>query len=70
MSLCFRAARFSRGERSASFTGVTIDQCLPTGQNWTLHQPSLSDFSEPPGIQIVVKRCPLWQRTSVLRPNR
>ncbi len=54
MSRFSLALRCWSSVRSDLRTGVTIDQCLPTGQRWTLHQPSRSDFSETPGIQIVV----------------
>jgi hypothetical protein len=62
------ARRRSRPLRSASLTGVTTDQWFPTGQRWTLHQPSRSPFTDTPGIHSVVKRWPLLQRTTMLPP--
>jgi hypothetical protein len=66
MSLCLRAACLSRGVKSASFTGTTIDQCLPTGQRCILHQPNLTAFSEPPtGGQVVRLRPNMRGRLSI-----
>ena len=54
MSFAWRAMRLSCAVRSDSLIGVTIDQCLPTGQRWSLHKPSRTDLIEAAGIQIVV----------------
>lgn len=58
MSRCLRAERCSRPLSSDSLTGVTHDQWFPTGQRWNLHQPSLTAFTDAPGTQRVVNRCP------------
>lgn len=55
--------------RSASLTGETSDQCLPTGHHCRRHQPRRSALSDTPGIQRVVKRCPCRQRTTALPPT-
>jgi hypothetical protein len=68
-SLCSLAAHRSSSVSSDSLTGVTIDQCFPTGHRWNLHQPNRNDFSEAPGSQIVVKRCPSRQRTTRFPPS-
>jgi hypothetical protein len=39
LSLFALALRVSSAVRSERLTGVTIDQWLPTGQRWNLHQP-------------------------------
>ncbi len=70
MSLVSPAIRRASSVSSDSFTGVTIDQCLPTGQRWNLQNPNRTDFREPPGSQIVVYRCPCRHRTMTLRPIR
>jgi transposase len=67
-SLRSLAARLSASVSSDCLTGVTIDQCLPTGHRWSLHQANRTDFSDAPGTQIVVKRWPLRQRTIRLPP--
>ncbi len=58
------AARSSSALMSARRTGVTIDQCPPAGQRCRRHQPSRKAFSEAPGTQIVVNRCPRRHRTT------
>ena len=55
---CLSAICRSRGPSSASRTGVTTDQRLPTGQRWILAQPRRSAFTESPGIQSVLNREP------------
>ena len=44
VSSCSPAVRFSSSVRSDRLTGVTSDQCAPTGQRWNLHQPNRTDF--------------------------
>ena len=55
-SLFCLARRRARWVKSDSLTGVTTDQCLPTGQRCTLHQPNRSALRDTPGIQSVVNR--------------
>jgi diadenosine tetraphosphate (Ap4A) HIT family hydrolase len=52
------ALRLSALVSSDSLTGVTIDQCLPTGHHWSLHQANRTDFRDAPGTQIVVNKWP------------
>ena len=49
MSLYSVASCFSASVNADSLTGVTIDQCFPTGQRCTLHQPMRSDLKDTPG---------------------
>ncbi len=56
--------------RSDSFTRRTRSTCRPTGHHWMRQRPSLIALSDPPGIQIVVKRWPWRQRAMALRPRR
>ena len=69
MSLFSLETRFCSSVRSASLTGVTRDQWWPTGQCCNLHHPNRSDFIDAAGIQIVVNRWPLRQRTTTLPPR-
>ncbi len=62
------ASCLSTAVRSATLTGVTRLQCLPTGHRCSLHQPRRTALSDPLGIQSVVNRCPLRHRTTVLAP--
>jgi len=63
------ALRLSSSVRAEARTGVTRDQCLPTGQRCSRATPRSSPLSFTPGIQMVVKRCPWRQRTTTLPPT-
>lgn len=55
-SWCSCAKRRSSSVSVDSSTGVTSDQCRPTGQRWKRQATSRKDLTDAPGIQSVVNR--------------
>jgi hypothetical protein len=64
-----RASARSSSLNRSGLTGLTTLQCCPSGQRCIRHGPSRNAFTDTPGIQVVVNRCPRWQRTIVRSPR-